>query len=178
MEQVRKSLLHSTVIILYKYQVLINYNNAFWKCPDCGHTWQAPVCQRTQGRFSHHCKENWFKNSSINKCPRIQHRYTPRTILIIISNHFRNLPAVPIGEYDPTVAVDGGVVDVTQPQAIGVFERKCGAVDFQQKSLEGRALTGAVISEAMFLFILIFQAVVLLGNLRPCISWTISWIIS
>ena len=58
------------------------------------------------------------------------------------------LPAVPEGEHNPTVAVDSCVVDVTQPQAIGVFEREGGAVDFQQKSLEGRALAGAVISEA------------------------------
>lgn len=32
--------------------------NAFWKCPICGYSWQAPVCSRTNGRHSHSCKSD------------------------------------------------------------------------------------------------------------------------
>ena len=30
--------------------------DAYWKCPDCGFDWHAPVCQRSLGRFKHKCE--------------------------------------------------------------------------------------------------------------------------
>ena len=35
--------------------------DAYWKCPDCGFEWRAPVCQRSLGRFKHKCENKIFK---------------------------------------------------------------------------------------------------------------------
>ena len=56
---------------------------------------------------------------------------------------FCYLHTVSEGEYDPAVGMDGGVVDMAQPQAVGIFEREgVGGLYLQQKSLKGRALAG------------------------------------
>ena len=71
---------------------------------------------------------------------------------------FRYLPAILKGEYDPSVGMDGGVVDVAEPQAVGVCDRECvGRLYLHQKSLKSGAFTGAFGSEAFIFIILISQ---------------------